>query len=367
MEKSKRRSHSIHQPDHRLAPLADDLNHFLVDNLENEEPKFTKFKSGDQPMYCPKHNRWFSTSISTSFDEQTDQVLPDDNIPSVHQQPFGLDDNILFHSNKMLNGVSSAKQWAIDVNQPARFSIVDSDEQRRLKKKKSKLYRDYSLEQQLPFMRWKKVHNENLNPLNALTLNHCNTPYLSNAIHHSSSNCVRDASSSCAFKRQQFKKSENRYSNDSSYEMNPPTKPSLPETEPQSNTTRKRTKLDQQSSKTSKQDSVDLNPELDPLDILESNKPNDKKEYWFENLKLPKLILQFITCVIASEDYRDHILRDVDEEQHINSVSKVDTLSKILFPLAFTLVNVTYWLYYYTERSSGFDPGWKEAEVYQII
>lgn len=363
-------------------------DHYLVEDLENEEPTFKFAQTDQQPMYCPKHNRWFSSSISNSFDEQTEQ-LPED-ILSLHGQQFNLNghlsfgdsvhgklahdvgkmlpNNVMLNNNSNVYGVDATKQWAIDVNQTAANQQQQNRANEGKRRKKSKVYRDHSLEYQLPFMRWKKVYNQNLNPLNAFNLNHFNSFNLPNrpsplsTITDNSMLGAQPDSSSAAFKRLQFRKNE-RFSSES-YETSART--NLPESE-QPNVARKR--ITQANSakpeQFEKQDTKQQEAFADP-DLFKSASSSEKKAYWFENIRLPKLVLQFITCIIASEDYRDHILRDIEDE-HVNSVSKVDTLSKYLFPLTFILVNIVYWLYYYTERSSAFDAGWKESEVFQII
>lgn len=324
---------------------------------------------------------------------------------SLHGQQFNLDDvnldvnqNLSFGDNatgKLAHGVlagkmlannallndaysaDAAKQWAIDVNQTAAANreLDQPDRSNESKRrKKSKVYREHSLEHQLPFMRWKKVYSQNLNPLNAFNLNHFNALNLQNQISPLSTITGNSLfgqppnSSSAAFKRQQFRKND-RYSSES-YDTS--ARANLSEGE-QPNVARKRTtmansKPEQFEKKDAKQQEANAfmeHPEQDP-DLFKSTSSNEKKAYWFENIRLPKLVLQFITCIIASEDYRDHILRDIEDE-HVNSVSKVDTLSKFLFPLTFILINIIYWLYYYGERSAAFDAGWKESEVFQII
>ena len=360
-----------------------DPGQYLADDLENEPFKFVQKASDQQPMYCPKHNRWFSSSISNSFDEQT-EALPEDML-SLHGQ-FNLDvnANLSFGDNltgklsmmagKMLPnnvlphqtyGADAAKQWAIDVNQTAaNRQIGQPDKPNETKRRKrSKIYRDHSLEHQLPFMRWKKVYNQNLNHFNAFNFNPFNSSHLPNRLsplNTITGNSLLNQPNSAAFKRQQFRKND-RYSSES-YDAS--AKGNLSEGE-QPNTTRKRKTV--ANSKPEQFVKKDSKATLDPEpDLLKSTASNEKKAYWFENIRLPKLVLQFITCIIASEDYRDHILRDIEDE-HVNSVSKVDTLSKYLFPLTFILVNIIYWLYYYGERSSAFDSGWKESEVFQII
>ena len=284
--------------------------------------------------------------------------------------PNNMPNNVLPNNMLLPDAYSSdaAKQWAIDVNQTAvaNRQLDQSDRPNESKRrKKNKVYREYSLDQQLPFMRWKKVYSQNRNPLNAFNLNHFNalpngTSPLSTITGNS---LLGQLPNSAAFKRQQFRKNE-RYSSES-YDTS--ARANLSEDGEQPNVARKRTimtKTEPFEKKDAKQ--PEANAFMEHPDPFKSTGANEKKAYWFENLRLPKLVLQFITCIIASEDYRDHILRDIEEE-HVNSVSKVDTLSKYLFPLSFILVNIIYWLYYYGERSAAFDAGWKESEVFQII
>ncbi|XP_023215415.1 gamma-aminobutyric acid receptor alpha-like [Centruroides sculpturatus] len=61
---------------------------------------------------------------------------------------------------------------------------------------------------------------------------------------------------------------------------------------------------------------------------------------------------QFWNCILGSETYRAEMLSRVQGKDAINSVSKIDQISRILFPLSFVLLNIFYWLFYTSETYS---------------
>lgn len=323
--------------------MIDNFNQYLGNNLDNNKSAY-RFK--EDKMYCPKHNRWFSSSISTSFDDQTDRGNQlTDEMMTLHGH-FGLEDNENLEFGN-LDARNMNKKWAVGVNQVVATNAHPARYNKHKCRKKSKIYCDYnSLEQ--PFMRWKRVYNQNLKPLNAFNLNSLNT-----SIYH------RNSSSTAAFKRNQFKKNQSKCYSKESNDLDNSSNKDLNASKMKMNPS-----LDELENQKLKEIKLEQHSELDTF--FNKSGSNDKKTYWFEKIKLPKLILQFITCIIASEDYRERILRDVDEEEHVNSVSRVDTLSKFLFPISFILVNIIYWFYYFAERNVEF-PGYSEFEIFQIV
>lgn len=83
---------------------------------------------------------------------------------------------------------------------------------------------------------------------------------------------------------------------------------------------------------------------------------NDNSErYWFSGWQVPKSLLQCISCVLGSEDYKRWMRgRATGGSCHVNSVSRIDKLSRTAFPFSFVLLNLLYWRFYFTERNAGF-------------
>lgn len=59
---------------------------------------------------------------------------------------------------------------------------------------------------------------------------------------------------------------------------------------------------------------------------------------------------QFLKCVVADDDFRRERQRAATLEGSSNSVSKIDKISRILFPVSFMILNIIYWIIY-THRS----------------
>ncbi|XP_022235360.1 gamma-aminobutyric acid receptor alpha-like, partial [Limulus polyphemus] len=55
---------------------------------------------------------------------------------------------------------------------------------------------------------------------------------------------------------------------------------------------------------------------------------------------------QFSKCVVGSEQYREEMRSNVKGKDAANSVSKIDELSRILFPVSFAMLNLFYWCSY---------------------
>ncbi|RWS14117.1 putative GABA-gated ion channel-like protein, partial [Dinothrombium tinctorium] len=65
---------------------------------------------------------------------------------------------------------------------------------------------------------------------------------------------------------------------------------------------------------------------------------------------------QFYNCFIGSEEYRNRMRsRRSRGRGFVNSVSTIDKVSRILFPLSFALLNLFYWMMYYNERNAPFE------------
>ncbi|KAF2367679.1 Neurotransmitter-gated ion-channel [Trinorchestia longiramus] len=74
-----------------------------------------------------------------------------------------------------------------------------------------------------------------------------------------------------------------------------------------------------------------------------------KEGFWF----------QLARCVVGSESYRRARERQATITGSVNSVSKIDKLSRVLFPLSYGLLNLWYWYSYYDAEltSSSAEPG----------
>lgn len=56
---------------------------------------------------------------------------------------------------------------------------------------------------------------------------------------------------------------------------------------------------------------------------------------------------QFLRCVVADLEFRRDRMRSAREDSSTNSVSKIDRISRVLFPVSFTMLNIFYWVMYY--------------------
>lgn len=72
-------------------------------------------------------------------------------------------------------------------------------------------------------------------------------------------------------------------------------------------------------------------------------------------------IVQFWYCFTSNEKYKQEMRRRRGPHDQsfgaVNSVSKIDKVSRIMFPLIFFILNVIYWTYYIHERSTEFHQG----------
>nr|XP_053626173.1 uncharacterized protein LOC128684056 [Cherax quadricarinatus] len=74
---------------------------------------------------------------------------------------------------------------------------------------------------------------------------------------------------------------------------------------------------------------------------------------------------QFYHCVLGDENYRRERQRTACLQRSINSVSVIDTVSRILFPMSYGLLNLWYWYSYYdTELVFNWtDPGFDDIGI----
>ncbi|KAG8179312.1 hypothetical protein JTE90_016417 [Oedothorax gibbosus] len=61
---------------------------------------------------------------------------------------------------------------------------------------------------------------------------------------------------------------------------------------------------------------------------------------------------QFWNCFVASEQYRAAMRRRRTSSDQINSVSKIDEISRVLFPCCFVALNLFYWFMYGSKHQS---------------
>ncbi|GBM74171.1 Gamma-aminobutyric acid receptor alpha-like [Araneus ventricosus] len=65
--------------------------------------------------------------------------------------------------------------------------------------------------------------------------------------------------------------------------------------------------------------------------------------------------IQFWNCIMASESYKACMRRRVaGRPDAVNSVSKIDEISRILFPCCFAALNLFYWFLYASKHQSSF-------------
>ena len=63
--------------------------------------------------------------------------------------------------------------------------------------------------------------------------------------------------------------------------------------------------------------------------------------------------IQFWNCILASEQYKAEMKRSVAGRPNaVNSVSKIDQVSRILFPCCFVALNLFYWFLYGSKHQS---------------
>lgn len=70
-------------------------------------------------------------------------------------------------------------------------------------------------------------------------------------------------------------------------------------------------------------------------------------------------LVQFWYCFTANEKYKQEMRKrrtpNHDGFTAVNSVSKIDKVSRICFPLIFFVINVAYWSFYINERNADFN------------
>lgn len=112
-----------------------------------------------------------------------------------------------------------------------------------------------------------------------------------------------------------------------------------------------------------------MNQEESCSDISEDEVSDGMKETESEDSKcnvlrstitmLAQCCIQFWYCFTANEEYKREMKRrrtpNNDGMTAVNSVSKIDKVSRICFPLVFFVLNASYWSFYINERNADFN------------
>ncbi|XP_035212940.1 gamma-aminobutyric acid receptor alpha-like [Stegodyphus dumicola] len=88
-----------------------------------------------------------------------------------------------------------------------------------------------------------------------------------------------------------------------------------------------------------------------PSPILRSSKRRRPSGHLPSCRDLRICCIQFWNCILASEDYKAAMRRRVAPDA-VNSVSKIDEISRILFPCCFVALNLFYWFLYGSKHQS---------------
>lgn len=73
---------------------------------------------------------------------------------------------------------------------------------------------------------------------------------------------------------------------------------------------------------------------------------------------------QMFHCVVANNSYRQQRKQQALAKGSImNSVSKIDSISRVLFPITFVIINSFYWWGYVTKNN---DFTWKNLDKYKF-
>ena len=104
-----------------------------------------------------------------------------------------------------------------------------------------------------------------------------------------------------------------------------------------------------------------INQEIDEEQIDDDDEDEMNDQYRGVIYALTDCCLQFWYCFTSNENYRQEMKRrrtagrDSNGAPTVNSVSRIDKASRILFPLIFTVLNLLYWFFYINERNSEFN------------
>lgn len=81
--------------------------------------------------------------------------------------------------------------------------------------------------------------------------------------------------------------------------------------------------------------------------------------HWDETHDRPSSsgLVKFLCCLLGNEEFRAHLGRGAKGP---NSISKIDKVSRVLFPFAFLAFNVIYWSIYYFDHNGVKD--WEDTD-----
>ncbi|XP_071043648.1 gamma-aminobutyric acid receptor subunit alpha-6-like isoform X2 [Parasteatoda tepidariorum] len=92
---------------------------------------------------------------------------------------------------------------------------------------------------------------------------------------------------------------------------------------------------------------------LYPSPLLRSSKRKRSSNYLPSCRDVRICCIQFWNCFLASEEYKAAMRRRVaGRTDAVNSVSKIDEISRILFPCCFVALNLLYWIVYGSKHQS---------------
>ena len=78
----------------------------------------------------------------------------------------------------------------------------------------------------------------------------------------------------------------------------------------------------------------------------------------------PSCLKQMFYCLAANQSFRQiRKKKALAKGNIINSVSKIDSVSRILFPVTFSLINVFYWWGFIAQNN---DFNWKHLDSYKF-
>lgn len=92
---------------------------------------------------------------------------------------------------------------------------------------------------------------------------------------------------------------------------------------------------------------------LYPSPLLRSTKRKRSSGHLPSCRDLRICCIQFWNCILASDEYKAAMRRRVvGRTDAVNSVSKIDEISRILFPCCFVAYNLFYWFLYGSKHQS---------------
>ncbi|OXA53155.1 Gamma-aminobutyric acid receptor subunit alpha-6 [Folsomia candida] len=84
-----------------------------------------------------------------------------------------------------------------------------------------------------------------------------------------------------------------------------------------------------------------------PIEVYETTPSKSMESKETQTERKMSCFRQFLRCVVADLEFRRERMRASIAESSTNSVSKIDRISRVLFPVSFTMLNIFYWVMYY--------------------